>query len=345
MGVDKADIRYVYHYNLPKSLENFSQEIGRSGRDGKRATCETLVCLSDLNSLENFAYGDTPTLAAVRGLVDDVFAQGPQFDLSYHDLSGRHDIRILVVRTLLTYLELDGYIQSGTPFYSSYKFVPRKPSREILANFDGERRQFLERLLRQAKKAQKWIHLDVDAASQSLQEPRERLVRALDYLAEQGWIELEAEGTRNPYQRLKMPADLAALAFDLHQRTIVRQDREIARVAEVLALVEHDGCQVARLCEHFGEQLPRECGHCGWCLSRQNVVLPPRPPAGIDSAIIEQALALRREKPQVLVDATSLTRFLCGVSSPALSRAKLAGHPLFGSLAHVPFGAVKARLL
>jgi ATP-dependent DNA helicase RecQ len=62
MGIDKADIRYVYHFNLPKSLENYSQEIGRAGRDGKKAECEMLVCADDAIVLENFSYGDTPSL-------------------------------------------------------------------------------------------------------------------------------------------------------------------------------------------------------------------------------------------------------------------------------------------
>ena len=69
MGIDKADIRYVYHYNPPKSLENYAQEIGRAGRDGRPSTCEMFFCPEDLNVLENFAYGDTPTLAAVEQLV------------------------------------------------------------------------------------------------------------------------------------------------------------------------------------------------------------------------------------------------------------------------------------
>ena len=116
MGVDKANIRYVYHYNLPKSLENYAQEIGRSGRDGAPSICQMLVCLDDLNVLENFVYGDTPTLSAIQSLLDDIFGLGHEFDVGYAELSSQHDIRILVVRTLLAYLELDGLPGRGDAF-------------------------------------------------------------------------------------------------------------------------------------------------------------------------------------------------------------------------------------
>jgi len=92
MGIDKAAVRYVYHYNLPKSLESYSQEIGRAGRDGLPSIVELLACPDDVPTLENFAYGDTPTREAVRGVIDEILAAGPAFDVSVADLAARHDV-------------------------------------------------------------------------------------------------------------------------------------------------------------------------------------------------------------------------------------------------------------
>jgi ATP-dependent DNA helicase RecQ len=301
--------------------------------------------MEDLNPLENFAYGDTPSLASVESLVREIFSLGPQFDVSYYELSGRHDIRILVVRTLLTYLELDGYLEGGTPFYSTYKFKPLKSSQEILAHFDGERREFVASIFRQVRKAKTWMHIDVDAAAHALSAPRDRIVRALDYLGEQRWIELEAEGTRNQYRRLKLPTDRPALAAELHRRTIDREQREIARLHQVLDLVRSPGCQVNALCSHFGENRAGPCGHCTWCIRGGSAVnLPDRPAIPIDENVIRRAMALREQHPQALADASALTRLLCGITSPGLTRAKLSGNPLFGALADADFPAVRQKL-
>ena len=90
MGIDKSDIRYIYHYNLPKSIENYSQEIGRAGRDGAESICEILACASDVTVLENFTYGDTPDPASVCALVESILVRGNEFDISLYDLSRAH---------------------------------------------------------------------------------------------------------------------------------------------------------------------------------------------------------------------------------------------------------------
>ena len=344
MGIDKANIRYVYHYNLPKSLENFSQEIGRAGRDGLPSTCEMFVCPEDLNALENFAYGDTPDLPSVQTFLSEIFTLGDNFDVSLYDLSARHDIRQLVVRTLLTYLELDGYLEEGTPFYARYQLRPLMSSADILAQFAGERREFLATLFRCAEKARTWLHLDLERAIQATGAPRERIVRALDYLAAQQWLEVKVEGVRNRFRRLRQPSNLNDVAQALHARTLDREGRELARLHQVLELATHDGCQVAQLCAHFGEVLPAPCGHCTWCLSNRSPLrLPPRPTVAIDDTIWHQATLLRREQPDPLVDPRALARFLCGLTSPKLTRRRLTAHQLFGALAHVPFATVLQR--
>lgn len=343
MGIDKPNIRYVYHYNLPKSLENYSQEIGRAGRDGLPAVCEMLLDLDDLNVLENFVYGDTPSRESIAAFVDAVFDQTDEdFDVSLYELSFETDIKPIVLKTLLTYLELDGYLKEGTPFYSTYQFKPLVTSKEILAQFEGERQAFLKSVFQCAKKGTTWLTLDLHVAAQQLNQPRDRIVKALDYCSEKQWLEVKVEGVRNRFKRLRALDDRQALIDTLFARALTRERNEIQRLQQVVDLAQLETCQVNALCQHFGETLPAACGHCSACLAGEGFELAPRSAKAITDRDWSQALAAQRDNP-VLKDTRAFARFLCGLTSPKLTRARLGGHPMFARFEEVPFATVLQR--
>ena len=170
MGIDKADIRYVYHFNLPKSLENYAQEIGRAGRDGEPAICEVLVCPQDRTVLENFTYGDTPTQETVAAVLQEVLTQTGEFHIAPVAMSREHDIRPLVLATLLTWLELKGFITATGNIPAEVRFQTQRSSGEILGSFDPERSRFLRQIFTHVKKGTRWLNLDMFAAAEAMNE-------------------------------------------------------------------------------------------------------------------------------------------------------------------------------
>lgn len=341
MGIDKANIRAVYHYNLPKSLENYAQEIGRAGRDGAPSHCEIFAAAEDLTVLENFTYGDTPTPEALRGLLDEVLGGRPAgegFDVSGYELSARHDIRQLVVSTALTYLELDGFIGATAPFYTTYQWKFRRTPEEVFSRFDAERRAFLERLFALAKVGRIWNSVVLAEAVTALGGARDRIVRALTYLEEKGDIALQVAGVRQGYRMVRAAEDLTAVWDELRRRFAVRESSDIARTRTVADLLGGHGCLVRRLLRYFGEELGRDCGHCGACAGDRAVTLARA--AGEVSLPEVELRALRAAHPRALGSPRQTARFLCGISSPALATAKLTRHPRFGSTATVPFARV-----
>ena len=296
----------------------------------------------DIPTLENFAFGDTPTPEAIAGLLADVFAhsQGEQFAVSEYELSSRHDVRPLVLKTILTYLELEGFLEQGTPFYAGYSVRPASGEwDDVYAIFDPDRADFLRRVLASGKEGRIWTGVDPDAVPG---EERERVVKALGYLEQRGLVELKVADVRQRFTLLKQPPSLDELRDRLAERFDRREQSEVERIERVVALVEHDGCQVQSLVGYFGETLADPCGHCSYCLTGSAQSLPEpaaTPELELDRAVLDELTA---EHPTALGTPRQRARFLCGLSSPATTKAKLSRHALFGALAEQRFADVLA---
>ncbi len=337
MGVDKADIRYIYHYNLPKGLESYSQEVGRAGRDGEASVCEMLACADDIATLENFSYGDTPEARSVDEFIRLVFDAGETFDLSEYELSGRFDIRPLVVKTLLTYLELEGYLVSTGPFYNEYKFQPLRPEPEIFARVSGERREFLETVFHHAKKGRVWQTLDTTACSEKIKQPRNRIVAALDYLEEKSDLLLQVSGLRQGYRRLRIPDQVDTFIETIGTRFQRRESNDMERIRQVVQFAQHDACLTQFLLKYFGEDRG-DCGHCCRCRGEKPGTLEATKHPALsnrDKARIQDLVA--GNHPSIR-SPRQLARFLCGITSPATTAAKLRKKTgMFGAYDTMPF--------
>ncbi|MFM4949713.1 RecQ family ATP-dependent DNA helicase [Aeromonas dhakensis] len=344
MGIDKADIRRVIHYDLPKSIENYSQEIGRAGRDGQPSRCIVLANRSQLPVLENFVYGDTPDRSAIVALLEILLQSGSEWEFSLLRLSNETNIRQLPLKTLLVYLEMAGIIAPAYSYFAEYRFKFVLEKVEILARFNPERRLFLEQLFACAPQARSWCTMDFEALWQGYQGERHRAAAALDYLQQQGWIELESKQMTEVYRVLRQEIDVATQADELHNLFEKKEHSELARLQALLGFFTSSSCLSHELARYFADRAaPTHCGHCSVCRG-EVAELPPLPGRTLPN---EQGLRAWCD-PLVALCHTRhpriLTRFLCGIATPLTTRVKAKSLAGFGQLASHPFADVLAAV-
>jgi ATP-dependent DNA helicase RecQ len=115
MGIDRADLRFVLHFEIPGSLEAYYQEAGRAGRDGEPAECELLFNYADTRIQEFFIDGNNPGMELIRrvySLLMLVADERGESSLSIHDLAARLDqgTNEMAVHSALTILGRQGVI-------------------------------------------------------------------------------------------------------------------------------------------------------------------------------------------------------------------------------------------
>ncbi len=115
MGIDRSDVRFVIHYEVPGSVEAYYQEAGRAGRDGEAAFCELLFNYADTRTQEFFIEGANPTAASIRSIYQYLLDEADK-DFEIHrtldEIAEGADIKnAMSVGSAMSVLARGGYVE------------------------------------------------------------------------------------------------------------------------------------------------------------------------------------------------------------------------------------------
>lgn len=278
MGIDKDDVRTVIHYDMPDCLENYYQEAGRAGRDGKKAYAVLLATNADITKTRNLHETRFPAIEVIKNIYQSManylqlpvgIGEGGYFNFNLLQFCNNFKLDLILVTQTLKVLEQEGHIQ-----FSENIFLPAQVcftcSKESLENFEEAYPAFeplIKALLRSYQGIfDNRISIFEKRMAGICKQSIEEIQKQLQQLAAMGMIEYLPQKETPQIHFLVNRAPAAFLHIDKDQYH-KRKESFTARINTLIRFAtKPSACRSIFIGNYFGDIDKEPCGICDYCL-------------------------------------------------------------------------------
>lgn len=299
MGIDKPDVRTVIHADIPDCLENYYQEAGRAGRDGKSSFAVLLYSPGDLDELRELCEKRFPSMDTIRLVYQSLAnylqieagsGEGKTYDFDLADFSKKFKLDGFTSLYALKALEQEGWFTLNEQVFlpSSVQFTATK---NYLYQFE-EDNPLLEPMIKVLLRTYEGIFdftcfISELLLARLLRKDVEDIKTQLRKLDRVGIISY-SERKDNPqifFQRNRIKTELLTIDQQAYQQRKKVMER---RLAKMISYVKDDTtCRSRVIGKYFGDVKIRTCGICDNCLKQKRTVLTTEEFISIEKRINE----------------------------------------------------------